>query len=212
MRRKSAELNIFSMSALDLFASALGAFILIVLILLPYYKKQDPVPPTPTPEICPAPVPIPVCPACPTPAPVPICPPPVPPSVEFADNLLVLSMDWYEIGDIDLYVTTPDGTYSYSNEYIRGKPGRFTIDNRDGRDDDKPAIEMWKSYNPSPGSYKACFKYYGKGDGRIKVGGRLDKPTGPVVIRARNLSKGQKICPLKFEISDDYTYTQISLD
>jgi len=39
MLRRNREINIFSMSALDLFASALGAFILLTLILLPYYLK-----------------------------------------------------------------------------------------------------------------------------------------------------------------------------
>ncbi len=38
-RKKNREINIFSMSALDLFASALGAFILIAIIALPYYLK-----------------------------------------------------------------------------------------------------------------------------------------------------------------------------
>lgn len=39
MRRTSREINIFSMSALDLFASAMGAFILIAIILFPYYPN-----------------------------------------------------------------------------------------------------------------------------------------------------------------------------
>lgn len=43
MRRlRNRELNVFSMSALDLFASALGAFILVSLILLPYYLQRAP--------------------------------------------------------------------------------------------------------------------------------------------------------------------------
>ena len=36
MKKSSRELNIFSMSTLDLFASAMGAFILITLVLFPY--------------------------------------------------------------------------------------------------------------------------------------------------------------------------------
>jgi len=40
-RKKNREINIFSMSALDLFASALGAFIIITIIVLPYYLKTD---------------------------------------------------------------------------------------------------------------------------------------------------------------------------
>lgn len=38
--RKNREINVFNMSALDLFASALGAFILISVILMPYYLKK----------------------------------------------------------------------------------------------------------------------------------------------------------------------------
>ena len=39
MKRRYRESSIFNMSALDLFASALGAVILIMVILLPYYLK-----------------------------------------------------------------------------------------------------------------------------------------------------------------------------
>lgn len=41
--RKNREINIFSMSALDLFACALGAFFLLMIILFPYYKKDKPI-------------------------------------------------------------------------------------------------------------------------------------------------------------------------
>jgi len=39
MKQRNRELNIFSMSALDLFASALGAFILLTVIALPYFTN-----------------------------------------------------------------------------------------------------------------------------------------------------------------------------
>jgi hypothetical protein len=39
MRRPNRETTIFSTSAVDLFASALGAFILLVMILFPYYRN-----------------------------------------------------------------------------------------------------------------------------------------------------------------------------
>ena len=42
MKKKNREINIFSMSALDLFASAMGAFLLIAIMALPYYLKVDP--------------------------------------------------------------------------------------------------------------------------------------------------------------------------
>ena len=37
MKKRSRAINIFSMSALDLFASALGAFIIVAVLLLPYF-------------------------------------------------------------------------------------------------------------------------------------------------------------------------------
>ena len=39
MRSRQRNISVFSISALDLFAAALGAFILIVLVLFPYYNK-----------------------------------------------------------------------------------------------------------------------------------------------------------------------------
>ncbi len=44
MKQRNREISIFNMSALDLFASALGAFILITLLLLPYFPNFDPGP------------------------------------------------------------------------------------------------------------------------------------------------------------------------
>lgn len=41
MRRPNRNIEIFSISALDLFASALGAFILVAIILFPYYLKDQ---------------------------------------------------------------------------------------------------------------------------------------------------------------------------
>lgn len=40
MKRLHREINIFSISALDLFASAMGAFILLAIILFPYYLNN----------------------------------------------------------------------------------------------------------------------------------------------------------------------------
>ncbi len=42
MKRRSKEINVFSISALDLFASGMGAFILITIILIPYFPNEAP--------------------------------------------------------------------------------------------------------------------------------------------------------------------------
>jgi len=39
-KRASREIEVFSMSAIDLFAAAMGAFALLAIILLPYYQKE----------------------------------------------------------------------------------------------------------------------------------------------------------------------------
>jgi hypothetical protein len=39
MKRKNREINIFSMSALDLFASAMGAFVIIAVVMFPYFPN-----------------------------------------------------------------------------------------------------------------------------------------------------------------------------
>lgn len=39
-RRKNREINVFSTSAIDLFASALGVFIILVMVLFPYFGKR----------------------------------------------------------------------------------------------------------------------------------------------------------------------------
>ncbi len=44
-RKKNREINVFSTSAIDLFASSLGVFIILVVILFPYFRKTSTTPP-----------------------------------------------------------------------------------------------------------------------------------------------------------------------
>ena len=85
MKRMSSAPSPFGMAALDLFASALGAFILIAVVIFPMIGKAVPdIPAPPAPIImampAPDPVPCPVCPTCPVVAAVtepiacPVCP------------------------------------------------------------------------------------------------------------------------------------------
>ena len=233
MRRQSRELSIFSMSSLDLFASSLGAFILITIILMPFYLRQgstdeqvpvecpepEPVPecpicpapqPVPVCQICPAPQPVPVCPMCPAPEPIPDCPEvpsPAPAVIEVADNLLVVTMEWSRRSDVDLHIHTPDGTYYYGNRRISGSPGKFVLDNQVGG---RNAIEIWKTHLPTPGRYKICTVLFRQDVSSIDVKLLLDKPTGPVALPVQTLRDSrQERCPLEFEIDREYTYNQI---
>ena len=121
MVRRSREINIFSLSALDLFASALGAFIVIALVMIPTFPNVSRIvvltPPTPEP------------------------PPPVPPApsdTQFPDLDLVIVVDLTSSmkdvleglkGEIDhltrfLALTTPSlsvGMVGYGDRYWRAQ-------------------------------------------------------------------------------------------
>ena len=45
MRPRSRDINIFNLSMLDVIAGAMGAFLIVMVVLLPYYRKQSPTPP-----------------------------------------------------------------------------------------------------------------------------------------------------------------------
>lgn len=204
MKRRSKELNIFSMSALDLFASAMGAFILITLILMPYYLKEAPVPDDGFgPEECPI-IDVPQCPVCPTPQAVdaPDCPPPTN-QIEIADNLLVFIMSWDEEVDIDLHIKTPDGEFSYEQKTISGAPGEIKKDDVDGGEG---SVEVWISQGPTVGNYEIYFNNYDESPS-ARVYGSLYKPSGEVRIAPFVLGSEPRTV-LRFSISSDYEYTE----
>lgn len=68
MKPARREISIFNVSTIDLFASALGAFMVVSFVLLPYFPNTGNAPATPDPEP----------PAAPTPTPEPAPPPSVP--------------------------------------------------------------------------------------------------------------------------------------
>lgn len=199
MKRKSRELNIFSMSALDLFASALGAFILITLILMPYYLKESP-PPQESPE----------CPECPeiSECPEPCTPCPDPEVIRVSvvkDNLILLQMFWDKKVDIDMHVKTPDGTFYYNKETISGRPGQFFQDDTKGGTAADPAKEGWLSFKPTPGTYEICYNYFTSPfKGNVQVWGKMQKPSGPVDLARVTLRRSKEMkCATKFRITHD---------
>lgn len=87
MKIRNREINIFSMSALDLFASGMGAFILLAVMALPFFGNVSRIP-TEAPLQCPEPV------VCPKPVPCEVCPPPQPPGFKKLEKLdIVVVLD-----------------------------------------------------------------------------------------------------------------------
>lgn len=159
MRRPNRNIEIFSMSVLDLFAAALGAFILISVILFPNYMKQKKVElqleaAKQTINECKSATSVKdktlaVCAASPE------------------TTFLVVSIEWSIPGniDIDLHVTDPKG-----NEFFWAKNNRthsdypstdaqLSYDNTRG-----PGVELWQQPKAEPGVYKIAYFYYGTPD------------------------------------------------
>ncbi|MYM64772.1 VWA domain-containing protein [Pseudomaricurvus sp. HS19] len=86
MKLKNREINIFSMSALDLFASGMGAFILLAVIALPFFTNISKVPAA-GPQVCPEPI------VCPKPVVCMTCPPPEPGFKKLPDLDFVVVLD-----------------------------------------------------------------------------------------------------------------------
>ena len=90
MQRRNREISIFSISAIDLFCSGLGAVMVLFVILLPYFRMQSPEPPVPAPPVVePAPPAIVVTPPAPVP-PVPPTPPGSPITIHDLEILLII--------------------------------------------------------------------------------------------------------------------------
>lgn len=51
MKKRSREVSVFSISAIDLFACAMGGFLLVAIVLLQFTNKKDPQPPEPEPVV-----------------------------------------------------------------------------------------------------------------------------------------------------------------
>ncbi|GGW73385.1 vWA domain-containing protein [Alishewanella tabrizica] len=100
MKIRNRDINIFSMSALDLFASGMGAFILLAVMALPFFGNVSKIP-TEAPLQCPEPV------ICPKPVPCEVCPPPTPPvppgfkKMEKLDLVVVLDITGSMSGEIN---------------------------------------------------------------------------------------------------------------
>jgi hypothetical protein len=91
MQRKNREIVIFNLSAIDLFCSGMGAVMVLMVLLMPYYRKQTP--PEPEPALVAATRPEAPEPE-PEPVPIPSPPDPVPaPSVLIHDLELMIVID-----------------------------------------------------------------------------------------------------------------------
>jgi hypothetical protein len=145
--RHRGEISIFSIGVLDLFASAFGAFVLITIVLMPYYLRAKTLPTTPPP----------------TPAPPA---PPQEPAPRLTSAFVLLSVNWDEkLNDVDLHIFDPaKGHFTHRTQEILGEghPGMLSPDDHGGLygAGDSNA-EMWAILGKAPpGQYKVVYDLY----------------------------------------------------
>lgn len=152
MKKKNRDLTVFSLSAIDLFCSALGVFMILCFIVFPYYRKEaPPTPPQPTPA------------------------PPVPQVVIEKKVIasLTVAISWKvrtargaafsDLDDIDLHVDAPapNGTrhhyyYPRTERSFSDSPARLVTDSMRG------GSEVWVHPAVTPGVYNVSYVFFRK--------------------------------------------------
>lgn len=150
MRRRNREINIFNMSALDLFASALGAFILLFAILMPYYLKTSKIVMQENVQLK---------------AQVKeqqlrlqaLEQENADYKARLSQTFLAVVMKWPTAGvDIDLYVKdTAGNVFSFEQQTHSGTLAELSVDTKIG-----PGIEIWEHPSASPGEYVVSYDFF----------------------------------------------------
>lgn len=173
MKARGQALNIFSMSALDLFASALGAFILLAVIALPFFANTAQLDDATLlsqivqtrEELAQA-------------------------QEELAQaqeelkeaakaNFMVVIISWSTTDDVDLHVTDPAGNeFFYRQKEHPGSEAKLEVDVTRG-----PGNELWLHPKVTPGEYVVEYVYYDDRNGRpVRVRGTVLHRDGRIAL------------------------------
>ena len=188
MRRPNRNIEIFSMSVLDLFAACLGAFILISIILFPNYQKmqkaeQKHEETENTLKQCKSE-------SAANEKKVATC------EAALGSTFIVVSIEWDSSGDfdVDLHVFDPKGnefSYSKNNRDRLQYPGteaQLSYDNTRG-----PGVELWQHPKAEAGVYRIAYDYYGAPDNSnpvpVAVKGNIFYRNGRVELPTVTLTK-----------------------
>ncbi len=200
MRRPNRNIEIFSMSVLDLFAAALGGFILIAVILFPNYMKhqkiefelkdsQDNLAQCKKAESQAQQV------LANKAAALSSC------EASLGATFMVVVIEWSVAGnyDVDVHVTDPEG-----NEFFWGKSNRdhrdfpateaqLSYDNTRG-----PGVELWQHPKAKVGIYSIAYDYYAApGPNQpIEVRGNVFYRNGRIQLPSVTLTETHKLRPV----------------
>ncbi len=212
MRRPNRNIEIFSLSVLDLFASALGGFIIIAVILFPYYlkdgelkaeaeklkktivdqdgkllaaerkRKDDEA------EIGKAKAELDDAKDKLDDAKEKLDKA----RVELAKTFLVIAIEWTVSGaDVDLHITDPDGNeFDFANHNrdrrrFAAIPAQLSYDSTSG-----PGVEIWQHPLASPGRYKVEYVLYSVPSGTdVEVKGNMFERNGRKEFERRTMKR-----------------------
>ncbi|MBF0229868.1 MAG: hypothetical protein HQK63_09830 [Desulfamplus sp.] len=216
MKPRNREINIFNLSMLDVISGALGAFLIIMIVLFPYYKKdaidyqrdvqqltqqlqqiQQQVDEAQK-------------------------------KIETAQNeaehakaeneqtrqqlesaqrqlaktFLVIYIRWStKLQDIDLHVVDPSGAeFSFQNKTIMGRPGELSEDSIVG-----PGNEVWELFNAPVGNYQVYANLYDtRGNNEIPIiNGRVIFRDGSRKLRGIQLTSHGKMLMAEITVNQD---------
>ncbi|MBV5299008.1 MAG: hypothetical protein JZU64_12965 [Rhodoferax sp.] len=194
MRRRNRDINIFNLSMLDVISGAMGAFLIIMVILLPYYKKesidyqqelkqaraaQDTArQAVQTAQAAQA---------------------EADQSRQRADaaaqqlakTFLLVHIQWdTQYQDVDLHVVDPGGTeFWYENKTYPGQPGELSVDSQYG-----PGNEVWRNPSAAAGDYRVyatLYNLHGVNDTPVVTGSVIHRD-GATALPATRLSVKQE--------------------
>jgi len=213
MRRPNRNFEIFSMSVLDMFASALGAFIMVTVILFPKFNQQRQLE-TETAELQKTQLVIGqkkqllrqevrkiehqkeeikenarsgvALIACKKTAAA--C------EAAVTKTFLVVAIEWKDPYDVDLYVTDPQGhKFFYNSRTHSGSKAELSTDMKDG-----PGTEIWQDPSAAPGEYLIAYHVFSPAATHpVNITGWvLDRGKGLRVLQAKQLAHTESPVPV----------------
>lgn len=208
IRRRKEELTVFSIATLDVFASAMGVFMLISVVLFPYYMKNaDAIAARDTARAQAAAAQRANAEAQSAAAAAIV-------AAQAAQDLaqkssqeaaemesraraaesqlrqtfLLILINWSTIDDVDLHVRDPTGAwFSWDRPRIQGRPGELSEDVLRG-----PGNEVWQVESATPGVYFVCahrFSY--RTTGPVRVRGSVYHQDGRLALNEVQLAMGE---------------------
>ena len=205
MKRKNREINIFNMSALDLFASAMGAFLVLAVVALPYYLKVDP-------DLIDR---------------LKQCKGQLQSTQQqlqqcqaqnqqlqseneqlkrdIAKTFLSVVILWPTKDDVDLHITDPSNNEFYYKKHNRDREHFPNSNAQLSWDVEKgPGAEVWDSASPEAGIYKIEYLLYAKRSALTTVKGKLYYRDGFIDLPEKTLSKEkQRVIVIKIQLDED---------